>query len=127
MAKKISDLTNQTGAVPTTDLLEVETSGGDSRKTTADLLRTFPLGDGPKIKEGSDACMGVATLVGGTVVVNTTKVTADSRVFLSGQNASGTAGELTVTTRNAGVGFTILSGNGADTRDVAWMIVEPAP
>jgi hypothetical protein len=71
--------------------------------------------------------MGAATLVAGTVVVNTTAVTATSRIFLTGQNSSGTHGELTISARVAGVSFTITSANAADTRSIAWMIVNPSP
>lgn len=85
------------------------------------------VGEGVRIKEGTNARMGVATLVAGTVTVNTTAVTASSRVMLTGQNSSGTHGELTVSARTAGTSFTITSSNGADTRSVGWIIFEPAP
>lgn len=78
-----------------------------------------------KIVEGANKAMGVATLVAGTVVVNTTVVTANSRIFLTGQNSSGTHGELTISARTAATSFTITSSNAADTRDIAWLIVEP--
>lgn len=84
-------------------------------------------GLGLKIKEGSNARMGAATLVAGTVTVNTTAVTANSRIMLCGQNSSGTHGELTISARVAGTSFTITSSNAADTRSVAWLIFEPAP
>lgn len=86
-------------------------------------------GSGIKIKEGSDATSGVATLVGGTVTVNTSKVTANSRIQLTGQNL----GTITVpvgyavSARTPGTSFTILSANVLDTSDVAWVIIEPAP
>lgn len=83
-------------------------------------------GNGHYIKEGTNATMGSATLVAGTVVVSTTKVTASSRIFLQGQNTSGTAGELTISARTAGTSFTITSLNVLDTRLVAWIIMEPA-
>lgn len=79
-----------------------------------------------KIEEGTNKTLGVATLVAGTVVVATNRVQSNSRIFLSGQNASGTAGELTVSARTAGTSFTITSTSGSDTRDVAWLIVESA-
>jgi hypothetical protein len=84
------------------------------------------VGKGYYIKEGTNATMGVATMVAGTVVVNTTKVTATSRIMLTPQNASGTAGSVSVSARTAGTSFTILSTNILDTRDVAWIIFEPA-
>lgn len=100
--------------------------GAANRLDTDGSLRLAVAGSGVLIKEGSNATMGVATLVGGTVVVNTAKVTASSRIYLTGQNASGAAGALGVTARVVGTSFTITSLSGTDTRDVAWLIVEPA-
>lgn len=79
----------------------------------------------PKVVEGSNAAMGVATLVGGTVVVANNKVTANSRIFLSHHTAGVTTGWLRVSARTAGTSFTILSSSGTDTSVVAYMIVEP--
>lgn len=92
--------------------------GGDLVLATA--------GEGVRIKEGTNARIGVATLVAGTVVVNTSVVTATSRIMLTGQNSSGAHGELTVSARVAGTSFTITSSNAGDTRDVGWIIFEPA-
>jgi len=77
-----------------------------------------------RIESGAAAVQGIATLVAGTVTVNTTAVTANSRIFLTPQNASGTAGAVSVSARVNGTSFTILSTQGADTRAVAWMIQE---
>ncbi len=85
-------------------------------------------GMGIRIKEGSNAKMGTATLVGGTVVVSTTAVGANSRIQLTGQNL----GTITVpaayavSARTAGTSFTILSSNALDTSSVAWVILDPA-
>ncbi|MFV6033167.1 hypothetical protein [Streptomyces sp. NPDC056264] len=85
-------------------------------------------GSGIRIKEGGAAArMGVATLVAGTVVVNTTAVTANSRIFLTCNTSGGTPGFLRVSARSAGASFTILSSSGTDTSVVAWEIKEPAP
>lgn len=84
-------------------------------------------GRGLKIKEGSNARMGVATLVGGTVTVANTSVTANSRIFLTGQADGGTPGAVRVSSRVAGTSFTITSTNGADTSTIAFHIVEPSP
>lgn len=81
---------------------------------------------GFKVREGTNARMGTAVLIGGTVVVPTTKVTANSRIFLSGQIPGGTPGGLNVSARTPGTSFTITSTNGADTSTVAWEIKEPA-
>lgn len=102
-------------------------SGGDVNVVTGNLSISTA-GKGLKVKEGTNARMGVATLVAGTVTVNTTAVSATSRIFLTGQNTAGVAlhGELTVSARVAGTSFTILSVNGGDVRQVAWLIVDPA-
>lgn len=80
-----------------------------------------------RVKEGTNASMGTATLVAGTVTVNTTKVTANSRIFLSAQTTGAAPGALRVSARTAGTSFTITSTSGTDTSAVAWWIVEPAP
>ncbi len=92
--------------------------GGDLKLSLA--------GSGIYIKEGSNATMGVATMTGGSVVVSTTKVTANSRIFLTRQNNAGTESVAAdVTARTPGTDFTITAGV-ADTSDVAWLIVEPS-
>lgn len=91
---------------------------GDLECTTA--------GGGLNIREGSNARLGVATLVAGTVTVNTNQISANSRVFLTAQNTGGTPGALRISARVAGTSFTITSTSGTDTSQVAWMIVEPA-
>lgn len=101
------------------------TGAGDVQVSTGDLS-VETAGKGLKIKEGSNAKMGIATLVGGTVVVSTTAVTANSRIMLTHQNSSGTVGFVIVSARTAATSFTILSSSGTDTSNIAWMIVEPA-
>lgn len=84
--------------------------------------------NGLLLVEGSNQTMGVATLAAGTVTVNTTKVTANSRIFLTTQSL-GTilrpAG-LGVSARVAGTSFTIMSTDITDTSTVAWVIMEPS-
>lgn len=83
-------------------------------------------GSGLKITEGSNATMGTATLSGGTIVVNTTKVTANSRIFLTVNGGTLTnVGAPYVSARTAGTSFTISSTNVLDTANVAWIIIEP--
>jgi hypothetical protein len=91
-------------------------------------IKANVVGKGFYVKEGSNATMGIATLVAGTVTVATTKVTANSRIFLTRQTTAGTLGtSIDVTARVAGTSFTITSnGSVLDTSTVAWMIVEPA-
>lgn len=93
---------------------------------TDDDLAFTTLGKSIKVKEGANAKMGVATLVTGAATVNTSAVTATSRIFLTVQTAGGTQGFLRISARNAGVSFTITSTSASETSTVAWLIVEPA-
>lgn len=84
-------------------------------------------GNGLYVKEGSNATMGTATLSAGTVVVSTTKVTANSRIYLSVNGGTLTnIGALYISARTAGTSFTISSSNILDASTVAWIIIEPA-
>jgi hypothetical protein len=85
------------------------------------------VGAGLEFTEGTDASLGVATLVGGTVTVNNTKVAANSRIFVTVQSLGGVAAPVgvAVTARTAGTSFTITSASALDTSVVAWMIVTP--
>lgn len=84
-------------------------------------------GAGFRVAEGANAKQGIATLVAGTVTVANTSVTANSRIFLTGQSDNGgTPGSLRISARVAGTSFTITSSSGADTSVVAYEIFEPA-
>ena len=80
-----------------------------------------------KITEGgANAAMNIATLVAGTVTVNTTIVTANSRIILTNNNPNGgPVGTPYISARVPGTSFTISSTNGADVSDIIWVIVEP--
>lgn len=106
-------------------VVETESESNQTRKVRLDTIRKHPLGEPVQMGEGADACMGVAALVAGTVTINTDKVTADSRIFLTAQEGGTLAGALRVSARVVGVSFTVLSTDLADTADVAWMIFEP--
>lgn len=82
-----------------------------------------------QIKEGINASMGIVTLVAGTATVSTTKVTSNSRIFLTAQSlGTVTVGQgLAVSARTAATSFVITSGTPTDTSVVAWHIIEPAP
>lgn len=92
-------------------------------------------GDKLNIAVGANASCGVATLVGGTILVNTTAVTANSRIFLtrSGVGATGAnaLGMLTVGAIVAATSFVINSWTTADATtlcatdvsDVSWLII----
>ena len=68
---------------------------------------------------------GRAVLVGGTVTVNSTSVTANTNIFVTCQVPGGTPGFLRVSARVANTSFTILSSSGADTSTVAYLLIEP--
>lgn len=77
------------------------------------------------ITTGSNASAGTATLVAGTVTVNTTAVTASSIILLTRQTTAGTLGtSVDVTARTAGTSFTITAnGSVLDTSTVGWLII----
>lgn len=100
----------------------------DSNAKLSGNLSVITAGKGLRVKEGSNATMGTATLSGGTATVNTTVVTANSRILLTAQSL-GTIivpAALAVSARSAGTSFTILSSDATDTSVVAWLIMEPA-
>ncbi len=93
---------------------------------TANALNIGTAGGGIAVKEGTDARSGVATLVAGTVTVENTSVTDDTRIQLTAQDAGAAPGALYVSARVAGESFTITSTSGTDTSQVAYFLVEPA-
>jgi hypothetical protein len=115
-------------------LVYVDTSGtphvglqvANGLTTAPQGLSITGAGNGLKVAEGSNAKQGTAVLVAGTVVVSSTSVTANSRIFLTSQVDGGTPGFLRVSTRTAGTSFTIKSGSATDTSTVAYEIIEPA-
>lgn len=71
---------------------------------------------------------GVATLgSGGTVTVNDTNITANTRIILTAQSLGTVSvpAALAVTARSAGTSFTITSANATDTSVVAYEEIEP--
>lgn len=97
-----------------------------SADTKTGNIIAFDIGKGLRVAEGTNAKMGTAILVAGSIIVSTTAVTANSRIFLTTQLLGGAAGFLSVTARVPGISFTIGSSSGTDTSTVAWMLVEPA-
>lgn len=85
------------------------------------------VGKGLKIKEGSNAKMGIVTLVGGTATVATTAALTNSRIFLTVQGGTLTnVGDVYISSRVNATSFTITSLNILDTSDVAWLILDNA-
>lgn len=102
------------GLTPTTDILE--TAGNISLTVAGNKL---------KIATGANASMGTATLVGGTVTVNTTAVSANSIIFLTCNTPGGTQGFLSAPAASitAATSFVINSSSGTDTSTVNWLII----
>lgn len=107
------------------DRLGVGTASPTEKLDVAGNILLTTAGNGLKIKEGTNATMGVATLVAGTVTVNTTKVTANSRIFITNNTPGGTVGFIHVSARTAATSFTITSSDALDTSNIAWIIIEP--
>ena len=80
---------------------------------------------GARFSTGANGRMGTAVLVGGTVTISNTSVTANTLVFLSRKTTGGTPGFSSYTV-SAGSGFTINSSSGADTSTYSYVLFEPA-
>jgi uncharacterized protein YcfJ len=74
---------------------------------------------------GGDPIAGTATLVGGTVTVLTTKVTASSIVLISRNTPGGGVGNLSVPVASivASTSFVINSDSGTETSTINWFIL----
>lgn len=81
-------------------------------------------GKGLKVKSGANARIGTAVLVAGTITVNNTSITANTRILLTCLTPGGTPGFLRVSAVVNGTSFTILSSNAADTSTVSWYLIE---
>lgn len=84
------------------------------------------VGNGYRVKEGSNAKMGTAALSSGAVTVANTSVTASSRIMLTPQDGSANVGSVWISARTAGASFIISSSNVLDARTVAYLIFEPS-
>lgn len=78
-----------------------------------------------KIATGSNASVGTATLVAGTVTVNTTAVATGSTIFLTCNTPGGTQGFLSAPSGSIvnATSFVINSSSGTDTSTVNWWII----
>lgn len=83
-------------------------------------------GAGLRVSEVANGKQGIVTLVGGAVSVANSNVTPISRIFLSTNVVSGTAGFLVVSSRVSGTSFSILSSSATDSSVVAYEIFEPS-
>lgn len=81
------------------------------------------VGNKLSIKGGTNATIGQATLVAGTVTVANTSVTANSLIWLTVKTIGGTAGNHSYTI-TAGTSFTINSSLTTDTSIINWLIID---
>lgn len=74
---------------------------------------------------GAAPTVGTATLVAGTVTVNTTAITVNSKVFFARNTPGGTLGNLSAPAASvvAGVSFVLNSDSATETSTVNWWIV----
>jgi len=107
LSNKIIAAPSLTGLVTSTGNIDINTAGS-----------------GLQVAEGANARQGTSVLVGGTVTVANTSVTAFTRIFLTSQVDGGTPGFLRVSSRVNGTSFTIQSSSGTDTSTVAWELIE---
>lgn len=83
-------------------------------------------GKGLRIKEGTNARMGTATLSAGAVTVSNNTITANTRIKLGHVTPAGTPGALFVNAVTVGTSFQIKSTSSTDTSVVSWVLVEAA-
>ena len=88
-------------------------------------LALLVAGNKLKIATGSNASMGTATLVAGTVTVSTTAVLTGSTIFISRNTTGGTLGHLSAPAASItnGTSFVINSSDSGDTSTVNWLII----
>lgn len=99
---------------------------GDVNLNSGDLILGVA-GEGINIATGTNARMGLATLVGGTVTVPNTEISSTlSYVMTSRITVGGTAGHLSAPTASIvnGTSFVINSSSGSDTSTVLWIIFD---
>lgn len=82
------------------------------------------VGKGLTYKSGTGARAGNATLVGGTVTVTNTTVTANTIVMLTRKTSGGTIGTAITYTLSAATSFTINSDNPLDTSTFSYVLHE---
>lgn len=88
-----------------------------------DDLTFTTVGKGLIYKSGTGTRASNATLVGGTVTVTNTNVTANTLISMTRKTAGGVLGNLTYTL-SAGASFTINSDNALDTSTVTYFLSE---
>ena len=105
--------------------LEVSGTAKISGVTTHSANIVFgTVGKTIEYQSGTGAMAGNATLVGGTVTVTNTNVTANSIIMLTRKTSGGTIGTAITYTISAGASFTITSDNILDTSTFSYVIMQ---
>lgn len=113
--------------VTTTGGLETTFINASGNITAQGDLTLGTVTKGIKIKEGSNARMGVCTLAAGTCTVANNLVNGTTRIFLTNNTPGGTVGFLRISARVVSTSFTISSSSATDTSTIAWLLIEPSP
>ena len=107
-----------------TELFKVANAGDCTASAGNVIINTA--GKGLRVKEGSNARMGTATLAGGTISIANTSITATTRILYNRITTGGTVGHLRIASRSVGTNFVITSSSGTETSTVDWFLMEPA-
>lgn len=108
------------------DRVIIATTTGTEKLTVNGNLGLATVGNGIRIKTGTNATVGSSTLSGGTVTVSTTAVQAGSFIFLTDTQAGVVnIGVLTVSAISAGTSFTVTSSNVLDNSTFNYFIINP--
>lgn len=117
------------GGVTIVGTLSVSSTSSVTNISSVGNLSLTVAGNGLLIKEGTNATLGTATLTSGTVTINTSKVTASSRIiaFIDGAGTIANLGTIYEDKPNrvTGVSFIIKSSNLLSNSSIVWVIVEP--
>ena len=99
------------------------TTDNASKLQVAGNLSLTTAGNKLLIATGTNASVGLSTLVGGTVTVSTTAVTSNSGIMLTCRTVGGTQGLLRISAITGGTSFVITSSSALDTSQIAWLII----
>lgn len=114
----ISTATTRTYTLPNNNV----TLLGEANTAT---ITNKTIGDKIRITTGSNASVGTATLVGGTVTVNTAAALTASIIMVSRNTVGGTTGNLSAPSASIvnATSFVINSTSATDTSTVNWLII----
>jgi len=114
------------GIVPGSNQCYISTNAVNRALFSSSGVSIPTAGTGLSIKEGSNCKQGLTgNLVAGTLVVNNTSVTANSRIQLTRETPGGTLGHISYA-KAAGTSFTITSTSVLETSTFVYSIFEPS-